>query len=184
MIFASGNGTNAENIIHYFSNHRFIQVKEVLSNNPDAFVHERVKNLGIPSGSFSKWEFQNAFFSVRLEAVDFIVLAGFLWFIPAYLIDIFPDKIINLHPSLLPKFGGKGMYGHHVHEAVIKAREKQSGITIHLVNKEYDKGKVLFQATCEVTNQDMPDSLAQKIHKLEQEHFPKVIEKYVQLAKA
>ena len=178
-IFASGSGTNAENIGNYFSSKEGIEVKEILSNKKDAGVHQRAKGLGIPSCTFSKEEFNQESFLARLEGVDYIILAGFLWLIPTYLVEAFPNKIINIHPALLPKFGGRGMYGHHVHEAVIQNGEKESGITIHLVNEKYDDGEVLFQAKCTVDTDDTPDSLAKKIHMLEYEHFPKVIENYV-----
>ena len=178
-IFASVSGTNAENIARYFEKHGTIQVKEILSNKEGAFVHQRAKKLGIPSRTFARTDFKDASFSKTLEGVDYIVLAGFLWLIPAYLIQAFPEKIINIHPSLLPKYGGKGMYGARVHEAVVEAGEQESGITIHLVNEEYDKGKVLFQAKCSLETGETPDSLAEKIHALEYEHFPRVIEEYI-----
>lgn len=179
-IFASGSGTNAENIGNHFLDHDQIQVSQILSNKKDAYVLERAKKLSIPSSTFTKSEFNDAAFLDRLQLVDYIILAGFLWLIPEYLIKAFPNRIINIHPALLPKYGGKGMYGDHVHKAVIEAKEKESGITIHFVNEEYDKGKVLFHATCEVTETDSPDSLAQKIHALEQTHFARVIEEYIQ----
>lgn len=178
-IFASGSGTNAENIINYFENHERIQVKEILSNKKDAFVHQRADNLNIPSSTFNKEQFQDASFIKRLEDIDYIILAGFLWLIPKFLIKAYPNKIINIHPALLPKFGGKGMYGDHVHNAVIEAGEKESGITIHLVNEEYDMGEILFQTKCALTKTETADSLAQKIHALEYEHFPRVIEEYI-----
>lgn len=178
-VFASGSGTNAENIANHFNEHETIQVKEVLSNKKGAGVHERAERLGLPSSTFSKEQFQDSSFIKRLEDIDYIILAGFLWLVPKYLIKSFPNKIINIHPALLPKFGGKGMYGDRVHRAVIEEGEKESGITIHLVNEEYDKGEILYQAKCEVTKEDTPDSLAQKIHSLEYEHFPRVIEEYV-----
>lgn len=178
-ILASGSGTNAENIIKYFSKHSAIQVKEVLSNKKEAYVHNRAKNLGIPSSAFSKSDFRDSSFLERLANVDYIILAGFLWLIPEYLINAFPNRIINIHPALLPKFGGKGMYGHHVHTAVIEAGERESGITIHLVNEEYDRGEVLFQAKCEIENGETAESLAKKIHQLEYDHFPKVIMNYI-----
>lgn len=178
-IFASGSGTNAENIIKYFENHERIQVKEILSNKKDAFVHHRADNLNIPSSTFNKEQFQDASFIKRLEDIDYIILAGFLWLIPKFLIKAYQNKIINIHPALLPKFGGKGMYGDRVHNAVIEAGEKESGITIHLVNEEYDKGEILFQTKCALTKTEAADSLAQKIHELEYEHFPRVIEEYV-----
>lgn len=178
-IFASGSGSNAENVVNYFNDHPTIQVSEILSNKEDAFVHERAKKLGIFSSSFSKEDFKNDAFLKKLEDVDFVILAGFLWLIPPYLIKAFPNKIINIHPSLLPKFGGKGMYGSHVHQAVIEAGEKESGVTIHVVNEEYDKGEILFQAKCEISGEDNADSLAKKIHELEYAHFPKVIEDFI-----
>ena len=179
-ILASGSGSNAENIANYFESHPTIQVKEILSNKADAFVHERAKRLNIPSFIFTKQQFTDTSFIKRLEDIDYIILAGFLWLIPPYLIKAFPNRIINIHPALLPKFGGKGMYGDHVHNAVIEAGEKESGITIHLVNEEYDKGQILFQAKCEVTDEDTSVSLAEKIHALEYDHFPRVIEEYIQ----
>lgn len=178
-IFASGSGTNAENIAKYFEGHEIIQVKEIFSNKKDAGVFARAEKLGIPSSTFSKEQFQDSSFIKQLEDIDYIILAGFLWLVPAYLIKAFPNKIINIHPALLPKFGGKGMYGDRVHAAVIEEREKESGITIHLVNEEYDKGETLFHAKCNVSESDTPDSLAQKIHALEYEHFPKVIEDFI-----
>ncbi|WP_370088443.1 phosphoribosylglycinamide formyltransferase [Ekhidna sp.] len=178
-ILASGSGSNAENITKYFDTHPNIQVKEILSNKPDAFVHERARKLDIPSSTFTRDQFRDSSFIKRLEDIDYIILAGFLWLIPQFLVKSFPNRIINIHPSLLPKFGGKGMYGDHVHKAVIEAGEKESGITIHLVNEEYDKGKILFQAKCEVEPSDTPDSLASKIHSLEYTHFPKTIESYI-----
>lgn len=178
-IFASGSGSNAENIISYFSTHENIKVEKVFSNNPHAGVHERAKRLGIPSVTFLKKDFLQPMFSDALAHVDYIILAGFLWMIPEHIIQAFPNRIINIHPSLLPKYGGKGMYGSHVHHAVIDSGEHESGITIHLVNEEYDKGRVLFQAKCEVVPTDTAMSLAEKIHDLEYAHFPKAIESYI-----
>ncbi len=179
VIFASGSGTNAENIVNYFAQHPTIDVKEIFSNREDAFVHQRARKLDIPSRSFSRSEFADVSFLESLEGIEYIILAGFLWLIPSYLVAAFPDRIINIHPALLPKFGGKGMYGTNVHEAVIAAGEPESGITIHLVNHEYDKGRVLFQDKCIVGSAETADSLAEKVHALEYEHFPKVIEDYV-----
>ncbi|SNS46843.1 formyltetrahydrofolate-dependent phosphoribosylglycinamide formyltransferase [Ekhidna lutea] len=178
-IFASGSGTNAENISKHFEDHDSIQVKEILSNRKSAGVHARAEKLEIPSATFSREQFNDPSFIKQLSDFDYIILAGFLWLIPRYLIKAFPNKIINIHPALLPKFGGKGMYGTNVHKAVIESGDKESGITIHLVNEEYDKGKILFQSKCEVAKNDTPESLAQKIHALEYEHFPKVIERVV-----
>ena len=178
-IFASGSGTNAENIIKYFDSHASIHVKQVLSNKENAGVHLRAERLGVPSSTFSREEYEDSSFLSSLVDIDYIVLAGFLWLIPQYLVKAFPGKIINIHPALLPNFGGKGMYGNHVHQAVIDAGETTSGITIHLVNEEYDKGEILFQASCSVEKADTAESLAAKIHALEYEHFPRVIEEYI-----
>lgn len=178
-ILASGSGSNAENIARYFEDHENIQVKEILSNKKDAYVHERAKELNIPSFTFSREQFQDASFIKRLEDIDYLILAGFLWLIPKYLVRAFPNRIINIHPALLPKYGGKGMFGEHVHKAVVEANESESGITIHLVNEEYDKGKILFQAKCGIDSTDTPQSLAKKIHTLEYENFPKVLEAYI-----
>ncbi|WP_420317199.1 phosphoribosylglycinamide formyltransferase [Ekhidna sp.] len=178
-IFASGSGTNAENIAKYFENHERIQVKEILSNKKDAFMHKRADDLDIPSWTFSKDQFLDPSFIKRLVDIDYIILAGFLWLIPKFLIQSYRNRIINIHPALLPKFGGKGMYGDRVHKAVMESEEKESGITIHLVNEEYDKGEILHQAKCEVVKGESPDSLAKKIHALEYDHYPRVIEEYI-----
>lgn len=179
-IFASGSGTNAENIIKYFSQSNEIKIDSVWSNNRGAFVLERANRLNIENSYFSREEFldSNKFLTnLKSRNIDLIVLAGFLLLIPPAFIKEFP--IINIHPALLPSYGGKGMYGSNVHKAVINNKEKESGITIHLVNEEYDKGEHLFQAKCAVIPSDSPESLAKKIHKLEHEHFPKVIAKYL-----
>ena len=180
-IFASGSGTNAEAIIKHFEGNEQIQIARVLSNKESAGVLDRADRLGIPMGTFKKAELEDdSFLNVlKDDNIDFIVLAGFLLKIPPYLIKAFPEKIVNIHPALLPKYGGKGMYGHHVHEAVINNEEKESGITIHLVDEIYDNGRHLFQATVPVDSSDTPDSLAGKIHKLEHAHFPEVIDKYI-----
>lgn len=178
-IFASGSGTNAENIVKYFQNDERVKISRIFTNRPDAFVLERAKSLEIPASVFSREEFRNPAFLEKLKNIDYIILAGFLWLIPEYLIEAFPNKILNIHPALLPKFGGKGMYGDKVHEAVISSAESESGITIHLVNEEYDKGKILFQAKCDIETNDTPESLASKIHELEYAHFPRIIEEYI-----
>ena len=178
-VFASGSGTNAENIADYFQNNPAINVSEILSNKKDAFVHKRAARLGIPSSSFTKEEFKSDIFVEKMQKYDYIILAGFLWLIPEQMIQSFPDRIINIHPALLPKYGGKGMYGDRVHQAVIDGDEKESGITIHLVNEEYDRGAILFQAKCQVDKDDNAESLADKVHRLEYAHFPKVIEEYI-----
>ena len=178
-IFASGSGSNAENIIRYFSNNEKILFPLIISNKSDAFIHERAKTLHIPSFSFSREDFENAENILRLlnqYNIDCVVLAGFLLKIPQTLINAFPQKIINIHPALLPKYGGKGMYGHHVHHAVANAGDTESGITIHYVNSNYDEGNIIFQAKCTVLPTDTPDMIAEKVHALEYEYFPKVIE--------
>lgn len=178
-VFASGSGSNAEQLIKHFQSVSEMTVSQVYCNKPDALVLERAKNLDVPSLVFTRSEFKSEEFLAQLESVDFIILAGFLWKIPEYLIQAFPDKIINIHPALLPSYGGKGMYGSHVHESVIANKEKQSGITIHLVNENYDKGRTLFQASCDITSEDTPDSLTQKIHQLEHKYFPQIVEDYI-----
>lgn len=180
-IFASGSGSNAENLILYFQSKPGISIKAIFCNNPQAGVLERAKNLKTDSVIFDKATFNDPSFSKALISndIDMIVLAGFLWKIPDYLIRQYNNQIINIHPSLLPKYGGKGMYGSRVHEAVINNQDKESGITIHLVNEEYDQGKILFQTKCPVEPDDTPESLAKKIHQLEYEHFPKIVEDYL-----
>lgn len=179
-IFASGSGTNAENIIRYFAESLSIRVSVVLSNKSDAGVHERARNLKIPSFTFSNVEFKEGTKILEKLAdhnTDFIVLAGFLAMISPVIINTYPDKIINIHPALLPAFGGKGMYGHFVHEAVVAAKVKQTGITIHYVNEQYDEGKVIFQATCPVLPEDTVRDVERKVHVLEYEYYPRIIKK-------
>lgn len=178
-IFASGSGTNAENIARYFSKSETVKVAVVLSNNKNVGVHARVNKLGIPSFVFSRDEFVEGtpvLAKLAEYQVDLIVLAGFMNKIPDALLGAYPGKIINIHPALLPKHGGKGMYGMHVHEAVVAAGEKESGITIHYINENYDEGDVIFQAKCEVLPADTPDEVATKVHALEYAHYPHVIE--------
>ena len=179
-IFASGNGSNAQRIIEFFKNHKEISVELVLSNNPKAFVLERAQLLNVESMIFTRndfYETTKVLTILKEKQIDFIVLAGFLWLLPSYLIEAYQNKIFNIHPALLPKYGGKGMYGMHVHEAVIQAGETESGITIHYVNEKYDDGQIIFQAKCDIEQGDTPDSLAGKIHLLECRYFPEVIEK-------
>ncbi|MDB5258154.1 MAG: purN [Chitinophagaceae bacterium] len=180
-ILASGSGSNAENIIRYFKEHATIRVAEVLTNKSDAYVLERAAKLHVPARVFNKEEFTSPSFSERLirEGITHVVLAGFLWLVPQHLIAAFPDRIVNIHPALLPKFGGKGMYGGKVHESVVAAGEKETGITIHLVNEEYDKGIHLLQASCTVVADDTADTVAAKVHDLEYEHFPRTIENWI-----
>lgn len=181
-VFASGNGSNAEEIFKYFKNHPSIEVRLLLSNKPDAFALQRAQHHGIKTIVFNRQEFsEGAGLRTRLqeEGITHIVLAGFLWLVPDYLVKLYPDRIINIHPALLPKYGGKGMYGTKVHEAVKAARDMETGITIHLVNEQYDDGKILFQGRCAITEYHSPDEIAACVHKLEHEHYPKVIEKWV-----
>ncbi|MCX8081275.1 MAG: phosphoribosylglycinamide formyltransferase [Bacteroidia bacterium] len=179
-IFASGSGTNAENLMRYFKNDTRIKFRHVVTNNPNAGVIARAEALGktvhiIPNKIFRDNPDAVLDF-LKSEKIDFIILAGFLLKIPEAIVAAFPRRMVNVHPSLLPKYGGKGMYGMHVHEAVIRNKEKESGITIHYVNEHYDEGEIIFQAKVQVTDSDTPQTLAEKIHRLEYEHFPKVIE--------
>ena len=181
-IFASGSGTNAENIIRYFQNKPQISVSCICTNKPDAYVVQRAKKHDIPVLIFSKDDFyrtEMVLHYLSQHEADWIILAGFLWLVPGYLINSYPGRIINIHPALLPKYGGKGMYGDYVHRAVIDNKDTVSGISIHVVNNEYDKGSILFQATCPVTPDDTPETLATKVHQLEYEHFPRVIEETI-----
>ena len=177
-IFVSGGGTNLQRIAEYFAPNDDVEIVCVVSNNKDAYANQRAKNLGIPLLLVDKETFSSEKFVERMKSLDLdlIVLAGFLWLIPQALIEAFPNKIINIHPALLPKYGGKGFYGHHVHEAVVAAHEKESGITIHYVNEKYDSGSIIFQKKVALTPNDTPDDVAAKIHILEQENFPVVIE--------
>ena len=179
-IFASGSGSNAENIIRYFQENDLVRVSLVLSNRSDAYVLQRAQRLGIPSEVFPKTEWLSGeciLDRLREYHIDFIVLAGFLVRVPDCLLHAYPDKIINIHPALLPKFGGKGMYGDRVHEAVVAAGETESGITIHYINEHYDEGDVIFQAKCQVLPDDTPGQVAAKVHELEYKFFPAVIDK-------
>ena len=179
-VFASGSGTNFQSVVNYFSSNKDIFVRLLLCNRKGAFVLERAAKAGIESFVFTKEELENS--SVVLDVLDeykihFIVLAGFLLKIPKNILAAFPDGIVNIHPALLPKYGGKGMYGSLIHEAVLSSGDKFSGITIHMVNEEYDKGSIISQHTCEIRNDDTADTLAQRIHKLEHYWYPRVIEK-------
>ena len=181
-ILASGNGTNAQRISEYFANTEQIKVECIIYNKKDAYVAERAKKLGVPAQYFNRKDFYengNVLRYMQNLNIDWVILAGFLWLVPTDILQAYPNRIINIHPALLPNYGGKGMYGHHVHEAVIANHEKESGITIHIVDQHYDKGTTLFQAKCQLTDKDTPDTLAEKIHLLEQEHFPVVIEKAI-----
>lgn len=181
-ILASGSGSNAEEIFKYFKGHPAIEVGLLMSNNPQAFVLERARNYKIRSLLFNRQDFADGakiMEALKQSAITHIVLAGFLWLIPRYLLESFPDRIINIHPALLPKYGGKGMYGARVHEAVKSAGDVETGITIHMVNANYDEGKILFQASCPITVDHTPDQIAECVHKLEHEHYPRVIEEWV-----
>ena len=181
-VLASGSGTNAEEIFRHFQHHPLVDVALLLSNNPQAYALERAKKFAIPTAVFTRQEFREEALVMQWlteKKVTHIILAGFLWLIPDYLINHFPHRIINIHPALLPKFGGKGMYGMKVHESVKTSGEYETGISIHEVNEKYDEGKIIFQASCPVQPDDTPDTIAKKVHALEYEHYPKVIEKWV-----
>jgi len=179
-IFASGSGSNAQQIMSYFEEHAFGEVALVLSNKPDAQVLDRAKRFRIPTHVFDRPSFYESTEVLQIlqkQEVSLIALAGFLWLVPDCLIQAYPDRIVNIHPALLPEYGGKGMYGRHVHEAVIQNREKESGISIHYVNENYDEGAIILQAKCEIKPDDTPESLAERIHHLEHRHYPEVIER-------
>jgi phosphoribosylglycinamide formyltransferase 1 len=181
-LFASGSGSNAQKIMEYFHKSSAIHVALLLSNNKNAYALERAKSMGVPSLVFDRnafFESDNIIRELQSKNIQWVILAGFLWMIPANLIKAFPDRIINIHPALLPSYGGKGMYGMHVHTAVHKAGEKESGISIHLVNEKYDEGEIVFQAKCVLDPIDTPESIAKKVLLLEHEHFPKVIESLI-----
>ncbi len=181
-IFASGSGSNAEKIAQYFSERADVQVTLILTNNPEAGVIRRARKLHIPVVVFDRQIFYDSKRILELltnEKVDLIVLAGFMMLIPDFLVSAFAEKMVNIHPALLPKYGGKGMYGSFVHEAVVAAKEKESGITIHYVNEHYDEGNIIFQASCEVLESDSPDDVAAKIHELEHHHFPRIIDEVI-----
>jgi len=181
-VFASGTGSNAINLIRYFNNHPSIEIGFVLSNKSDAPVLNSAKELGIEVLYLSNQEVANGDFLVQIcqsNHIDWIMLAGYLRLIPGELIQHFENRIINLHPSLLPNYGGKGMHGGHVHEAVIANKEIESGITVHFVNEEFDKGRIIAQFRCEINSNDTSSTLAQKIHVLEQSYLPVVVEKTI-----
>ena len=179
ILFASGAGSNVQAIINYFeTSDTPVTIKCIVCNKPEAGVLKIAENHNIPVEMITKTSFNEAAFVATMESYqpDMLILAGFLWKIPELLVKAFPNKIINIHPALLPKYGGKGMYGHHVHEAVVAAKEQESGITIHYVNEHYDEGATIVQAHCKVTSEDTPDDVAHKIHKLEHHFFPRTIE--------
>ncbi|AOW21338.1 phosphoribosylglycinamide formyltransferase [Urechidicola croceus] len=183
VIFASGSGTNAENLSHFFQQSDIAVITHILTNNKDAKVLERSERLGISSLVFGKSDFldEEKILKFLKKEADYIILAGFLWRIPAHMVAAFPDRIINIHPALLPKYGGKGMYGMNVHQAVINNKEQETGITIHYVNENYDEGAIIFQAKTNVSPNDTAQDVAKNIHKLEYEYFPKVIESIIKL---
>lgn len=183
IILASGSGSNAENIIRYFAGREGVSVSHVLTNCSDAYVLERAKHLGVSTKVFDRTAFYDnseVLDFLRSCQPDLIVLAGFLWLVPAALVEAFPQRIINIHPALLPAYGGKGMYGAKVHEAVVANGDVETGITIHYVNTRYDEGAVIFQARCSVDPGDSAEQVAQKVHALEYEHYPRVIEELLQ----
>jgi phosphoribosylglycinamide formyltransferase-1 len=180
VIFASGSGTNAQNIIEYFNKTVEKKVTCVYSNKKDAKVLDRAKKYGVPVVVFNRSEFYETSRILNLlleEQPDLIVLAGFLWLVPENIIKNFPNRIINIHPALLPKYGGKGMYGMNVHRTVLENGEQESGITIHYVNEVYDAGDIIFQTTCQIDQNDTPELLAEKVHELEYRYFPGVVDK-------
>jgi len=178
-IFASGSGSNAENIVLHFNQNPNIKVSLILTNNSKAGVLDRAKRLNVPATVFTAKEFKetNVILSLLKECdIDFVVLAGFLLKVPDSLIKAYPNRIVNIHPALLPKYGGKGMYGSRVHETVVAAGENESGITIHYINEHYDEGNIIFQSKCEISPSDAPDDVAHKVHELEYKYYPSVIE--------
>ena len=180
VIFASGSGSNAENLIKFFQDSDQASVIQILSNNPHAKVLDRAKHLGVSALSFNRIAFtktDDVLNILKNNNPDLIVLAGFLWKFPEHILKHFENKVINVHPALLPKYGGKGMYGMNVHNAVVANNETETGITIHYVNENYDEGAIIFQAKCDVSEKDTAEDVAIKIHELEMEHFPKVVEK-------
>jgi phosphoribosylglycinamide formyltransferase 1 len=181
-ILASGSGTNAENLVNYFRKSTDIAVSVIISNKSDAFVLQRAARLEVPSEVISGKQWQDISSVSQIfdkYRVDFLILAGYLLLIPSWVVAKYPGKIINVHPALLPKYGGKGMYGDFVHNAVIDAGDDKSGITIHLVNEHYDEGDIIFQKECPVFENDTPETLAQRIHQLEYQYFPEVVEKVI-----
>lgn len=187
-LFASGSGSNAEKIADHFADFTNVEISLVLTNNPKAGVIDRARR-GFATGRvhapvlvFDRptfYQTNRITELLRKQQIDLIVLAGFMWLVPAGLVRAFPNRILNIHPALLPKFGGKGMYGHFVHEAVVAAREPESGITIHFVNELYDEGAIIFQARCPVAPTDTPDDVARNVQVLEHEHYPRVVAEVV-----
>jgi phosphoribosylglycinamide formyltransferase-1 len=186
-IFASGSGSNAQKIMEHFKRSSEAEVVLILTNNPQAYVLQRADNFEIPSHIFTRSEFYDTDTIIKLLKnlqVDLIVLAGFLWLVPPTLLKAFPNKIINLHPALLPKFGGKGMYGDHVHKAVLDGKEEESGITIHFVNEKFDEGEILHQSRFKIEPGDNLEMIKFKGQQLEHQHFPRVIENLLKKMKS
>lgn len=182
-ILASGSGSNAENICNYYAQRPDVEISLIISNKFSAFVHQRAQKLGIKSITLSNSSLSDdeIFLNLLKEyQIDFIILAGYLLRIPVDVVRAYPHRIVNIHPALLPKYGGKGMYGDRVHEAVVEAGEKESGISIHFVNENYDEGSILFQATCPILEKDTPKDVAAKVHVLEHIHYPTIIDQVLQ----
>jgi phosphoribosylglycinamide formyltransferase-1 len=179
LLFASGTGSNVENIIHHFKNHHDIIVVGIYTNNPNAKVLDKAKNHNIPTLIFDREQLTDGFVLDKIAELkpDLIVLSGFLWKMPEEIVKAYPNKIINIHPALLPKYGGKGMYGIKVHQTVLANKEKETGITIHYVNEHYDEGEFIFQQKVAIEDCKTPEEVADKIHELEHMHFPIIIEK-------
>ncbi len=181
MVFASGNGSNAENLIRYFKDHASIRIHSIITNKADAGVIAKAQSLNVPTYYFSNEVFKSTpetiLAHLKTHKIDGIVLAGFLLLFPSIIIHQYPNKIINVHPALLPKYGGKGMYGMHVHRAVIENKEKESGITVHYVNEKYDEGTIILQAKFNLTTNDVVEDLVKNINTLELEYLPKAIER-------
>ncbi|MCF8247927.1 MAG: phosphoribosylglycinamide formyltransferase [Saprospiraceae bacterium] len=179
-IFASGTGSNAKKIVEHFKHNRSVTVSLIVTNKADAPVLAMARENGIPTMVIDRDHFyktEDILEKFNKFSIGFVVLAGFLWLVPTYLVRAFEKRMVNIHPALLPKYGGKGMYGMRVHEAVKKAGDTETGITIHFVNEQYDDGDIIFQAKCPVNPEDSPEDIAKKIHQMEHRHFPKVIEK-------
>jgi len=182
-IFASGGGSNAKKIIEHLHDHAAMKVALIVSNKPKAGVLKIAASSHIPTLLLSRENFyEKQLFGQKLldQNIDFIVLAGFLWLIPEYLVKVFPNRIVNIHPALLPKYGGKGMYGKYVHQAVKAAGEKETGPTIHYVNEHYDEGNIIFQVSCSLNEEDTPESIAGKVLELEHQYYQKIVESLVQ----
>jgi phosphoribosylglycinamide formyltransferase 1 len=179
VLFASGSGSNAEKIVLHFNKKDFANVVEIFTNNPNAKVLDRAKNLNVPTQVFNRQELNEGKVLEKLNQIqpDLIVLAGFLWKFPEHIIKEYPNKIINIHPALLPKYGGKGMYGMNVHQAILENNEKETGITIHFVNEHYDEGGIIFQKSVNIEDCQTAEAIADKIHILEHQYFPEVIER-------